>query len=72
MAVTKKDAAALTGAPDPAPDVQPDLAPDASALPFISAGMAHDLSIHGHATDPNTGKRVVQDADGTRRVESAE
>jgi hypothetical protein len=57
--VTLADVAAIQG-------VQ--IAPDASVVvevaedevPFVSAGMANDLEIYGHATDPMTGRKVVR------------
>lgn len=66
--VSMADASALNGG-TPEPSEAPAVAaPDASTvtfkatdggdLPFVSEGMRHDLVSLGHATDPNTGRKV--------------
>jgi hypothetical protein len=51
--ITTADVAALNPAPDPEPA--------AEAAPFMSEGMRVDLEIHGHAVDPNTGKKITKE-----------
>lgn len=56
MSVKRRDVAALNGV-EPEAVEQPASEP---AKPFISAGMASDLEIHGWCIDPRTGQKITR------------
>jgi len=67
--VTMRDVAALQGV-QMAPDLSRGDEATVDEIPFVSAGMAADIAHYGHAVDPNTGRKVVQDEDsGLHRFE---